>query len=466
MMNSMDSLATNRTVDSLKYSTYRHSSMDSSTTPTAPAQKNGFSTVPRSDHREMAKSPTTSFAELNQSAHYASTTLPKKSSPSAANSTLFTNRHASTDGSPPSTVTTNITPIRLQLEEKRQQYEREKQLKDADLLRNRQNLGQQAFLTALGKTPPSQLNSSMPNGSLTGSPSLMTRSMFASPTPSRVSPKAKQEEANVIQQMQEEIRRLSMQQSQLTQMISGNNKGASDSDFPTIENRKASMSALDSVDQSNRAPTTSFRPASFRLHTDNVEMDNQGNYDVTKKDPELELRRDRKNFGMTYRMRNSMDVEDLETQPAFVLNQRPMTSRNSVNAEDPQAVTNLERSKTFHRGEPVNAPNLLPEAVADTKSQSVAADSEMYQNHLSRSKNTSMSSDGDYFPPPHSNPLTISTGNFQHLSDAQLLGVDSLPSPVRHVETRQQHEGSPGFNFIVGDDQKQKVNRRFWCVIG
>uniref|UniRef100_A0A914WH24 Calponin-homology (CH) domain-containing protein n=1 Tax=Plectus sambesii TaxID=2011161 RepID=A0A914WH24_9BILA len=180
LMNSADSLMTNRSTDSLRYQTY-----SKKTAPTG-----GF-----------VKSPTTNFGELMQRS-------PDKN--------LMAQSYLRSDSMPAR------AGIRLALEEKRREHERRKLLESSLHEVERQQKGKEAFFTLMGKNVPSAVDKLNLPGDQNGSPMRRLRATSDAGNGAAVdSPSSRQIEAlnKTVQTLQEKVERMSAQQQHLARQM-------------------------------------------------------------------------------------------------------------------------------------------------------------------------------------------------------------------------------------------------------
>ncbi|KRX83806.1 Calmodulin-regulated spectrin-associated protein 1, partial [Trichinella sp. T6] len=314
-MNSIDSLVTDRSVDSLKYTGFCKSSYE--------ANRWGAQTERSSD---LDKKKTVSFLEI-QSRLNASSNSHDETSPGRAESAQkLTNQqqYNRSDTMPPMKLAGGSTSslIRMQLEEKRRQYEAQRFQRTSELARQRQELSKEAFFQLRqGDSPTTTNQGSSPTataaaGAVRRSSDQLERNghlTLSSPTP--ISSKLV-EMSTSIQEIQEQMKRLSVEQEKLNRLMSNNANNSSSTVLNPIEtgliiqqhtplltaqslvclptNSGAVFSQIcpktEVVENEPAGPTGS----TFRLHSDGEH--------ISRLDPSLELTKSMTNWGMACRL--------------------------------------------------------------------------------------------------------------------------------------------------------------------
>ncbi|KRY29345.1 Calmodulin-regulated spectrin-associated protein 1, partial [Trichinella spiralis] len=313
-MNSIDSLVTDRSVDSLKYTGFCKSSYE--------ANRWGAQTERSSD---LDKKKTVSFLEI-QSRLNASSNLHDEASPGRAESAqklTSQQQYNRSDTMPPMKLAGGSTSslIRMQLEEKRRQYEAQRFQRTSELARQRQELSKEAFFQLRqGDSPTTTNQGSSPTATAAGAVRRSSgqlerngRLTLSSPTP--INSKLV-EMSTSIQEIQEQMKRLSVEQEKLNRLMSNNANNSSSTVLNPIEtgliiqqhtplltaqslvclptNSGAVFSQIcpktEVVENESAGPTGS----TFRLHSDGEH--------ISRLDPSLELTKSMTNWGMACRL--------------------------------------------------------------------------------------------------------------------------------------------------------------------
>ncbi|KFD70182.1 hypothetical protein M514_03269 [Trichuris suis] len=284
-INSIDSLMTDRSVDSLKH---RHFG-------TASGRKLYRSEVDVGNSRPPG---TVSFLDISAETNNASlSSFVGKSPPSYTRSETM-----------PS-VKLHSTPslIRMQLEEKRRLYEAQRQKRHTELTEQRQKLSKAAFFQLKGKEI-----SNSDNSSPTVSQEQHTTETAKKPSPS--APAEFDEISKNIKEMQEQMKRLSMEQEKLQQLVKSRQESTTlfspvaasvaplfnaqsliclpSSAFPQMcPSSSVGEMAVQSPVDGNRQDTAAVDDQSFMLHANGKR--------VSRLDPPLEFSNNIASWGMT-----------------------------------------------------------------------------------------------------------------------------------------------------------------------
>ncbi|KRY82548.1 Calmodulin-regulated spectrin-associated protein 1 [Trichinella pseudospiralis] len=315
-MNSIDSLVTDRSVDSLKYTGFYKSSYE--------ANRWGAQTERSSD---MDKKKTVSFLEIQSRLNASSNLHGDEASPGGAeNAKKVTSQqqYSRSDTMPPMKLVSGSTSslIRMQLEEKRRQYEAQRFQRTSELARQRQELSKEAFFQLRQGDSPTTTNQGS-NQTTTAIDAAAVRRFSgqlerngrlppSSPTP--INSKLV-EMSTSIQEIQEQMKRLSVEQEKLNRLMSNNANNSSSTVLNPIEtgliiqhtplltaqslvclptNSGAVFSQIcpkTEIVENEPAGTTG---STFRLHSDGEH--------ISRLDPSLELTKSMTNWGMACRL--------------------------------------------------------------------------------------------------------------------------------------------------------------------